>query len=143
MAAKLAFQYDREADILHVSSRPPYAEQESEELGEHRGLDLISGEVLKFDFQGDPTLKIPHMGWNELQFPRETPLFAGLEPGTRVYFVHSYYCRPTDESVVAATCTHGAPFCAALSRDNVFATQFHPEKSGAAGLKILDNFARL
>lgn len=116
---------------------------ESEELGLHRGLNVVPGRVVKFDFGGDPTLKIPHMGWNELRFPRETPLFAGIEPGSRVYFVHGYYCSPEDPSVIAATCTHGTTFCAALAQGNVYATQFHPEKSGAAGLRILDNFARL
>jgi imidazole glycerol-phosphate synthase subunit HisH len=116
---------------------------ESEELGRHEGLDLVRGQVRKFDFDGDPSLKIPHMGWNELHFPRDTPLFRGLEEGVRVYFVHSYYCAPQDPSVAAATCTHGRAFCAALVRDNVYAVQFHPEKSGGAGLRILDNFARL
>lgn len=116
---------------------------ESEELGHFRGLDLVSGRVLRFKPNGDPSLKIPHMGWNELRFSRRTPLFAGLDEGVQVYFVHSFYCRPEDPSVTAATCTHGESFCAALARDNVFATQFHPEKSGAAGLQILDNFARL
>lgn len=116
---------------------------ESEELGQHRGLDVIPGQVLRFQPNGDPTLKIPHMGWNRLHFPRETPLMAGLEEGVQVYFVHSFYCQPADDGVTAATCTHGQTFCAALARDNVFAVQFHPEKSGAAGLRILDNFARL
>ena len=116
---------------------------ESEELGRHRGLDLVPGSVVKFDFPEDSQLKIPHMGWNTLRFPRETRLFRGLEDGTSVYFVHSFYCRPEDPSVTAAVCEHGLPFCAALERDNLFAAQFHPEKSGAAGLKILDNFARL
>jgi glutamine amidotransferase len=119
---------------------------ESEELGRFRGLDLVHGPVLKFDFSpfpGGTAPKIPHMGWNALHFPRQTPLFSGLEDGTQVYFVHSYYCRPENPEVVAATCAHGGPFCAALARGNVFATQFHPEKSGAAGLRILDNFARL
>jgi imidazole glycerol-phosphate synthase subunit HisH len=116
---------------------------ESEELGRHRGLDLLPGRVVKFDFGGDPLLKIPHMGWNELRFPRESPLFRGLEDGERVYFVHSFYCRPEDEGTVAALTPHGGPFCSALSRENVHAVQFHPEKSGAAGLRILDNFARL
>ena len=116
---------------------------ESEELGRYRGLDLVPGRVLKFDFNGDPALKVPHMGWNGLHFPRPGPLFAGLEEGTPVYFVHSYVCVPADGAVVAATSDHGGPFCAALARENVYAVQFHPEKSGAAGLRILDNFARL
>jgi imidazole glycerol-phosphate synthase subunit HisH len=116
---------------------------ESEELGRFRGLDLVPGQVVRFDFNGDPSLKIPHMGWNALRFPRSSPLFAGLEEGVQVYFVHSFHCCPEHGSVVAATCTHGTPFCAALARDNVYATQFHPEKSGAAGLRILDNFAHV
>jgi glutamine amidotransferase len=116
---------------------------ESEELGCHTGLDLVPGTVERFDFNGDPSLKVPHMGWNALTFPRATPLFAGLEAGVQVYFVHSYYCRPADSGVTAAECTHGIPFCAGLVKDNLHAVQFHPEKSGAAGLRILDNFSRL
>lgn len=115
----------------------------SEELGQHEGLNLVPGQVVKFDFGADPALKIPHMGWNTLSFPRETRLFRGLEDGAFVYFVHSFYCLPDDPSVTAAVCEHGLPFCAALERDNLFAAQFHPEKSGAAGLRMLDNFARL
>jgi glutamine amidotransferase len=116
---------------------------ESEELGLHRGLDVVPGRVVRFDFNGDATLKVPHMGWNELRFPRASPLFEGLEQGTRVYFVHSFYCRPEEPSVTTATCSHGLDFCAGLDQNNVYAVQFHPEKSGAAGLRILDNFARL
>src|SRR5687768_13937168 len=115
----------------------------SEELGSHRGLDLVPGQVLRFQSGGDPGLKIPHMGWNKLRFPRRTALFEGLEDGVQVYFVHSYCCRPDDPAVTAAVCTHGTEFCAALSAGSVHAAQFHPEKSGAAGLRILDNFARL
>jgi glutamine amidotransferase len=115
----------------------------SEELGQHSGLALIPGQVLRFHPNGDPDLKIPHMGWNSLTFPHPTILMEGLENGVQVYFVHSFYCAPEDPSVTAATCVHGRHFCAALTHENVFATQFHPEKSGAAGLRILDNFARL
>jgi glutamine amidotransferase len=115
---------------------------ESEELGQHTGLDLIPGQVLRFQPNGDPDLKIPHMGWNALTFPRHTALMDGLEDGVQVYFVHSFYCAPADPSVTAATCVHGHPFCAAIAHENLFATQFHPEKSGAPGLRILDNFAR-
>ena len=115
---------------------------ESEELGRHEGLGLIPGRVVRFQPNGRP-VKVPHMGWNELRFPRPSPLFAGLEDGVSVYFVHSYYCRPQDAAVEAAVCDHGGPFCAALATENVYAVQFHPEKSGAVGLRILDNFARL
>ncbi len=116
---------------------------ESEELGRHRGLGLVPGQVLRFREPGDPSVKIPHMGWNELRFPRPTTLMAGLQEGVRVYFVHSYCCHPEDPAVAAATCEHGETFCAALETGNLYAVQFHPEKSGAAGLRILDNFARL
>jgi imidazole glycerol-phosphate synthase subunit HisH len=116
---------------------------QSEELGLHSGLDLIPGKVVRLQANGDPNLKIPHIGWNALHFPRETPLFQGLAEGTQVYFVHSYYCSPSSDEVTAAVCTHGVPFAAALATRNIYAVQFHPEKSGAAGLRILDNFARM
>jgi glutamine amidotransferase len=113
----------------------------SEELGLHAGLGAVSGKVVKFDEA--PNLKIPHMGWSALSFPRPTKLFHGIEPGAMVYFVHSYHVLPDDPDVVAATSTHGTEFVAAIERDNVMAVQFHPEKSSAVGMKILDNFARL
>jgi glutamine amidotransferase len=119
---------------------------ESSELGSHGGLDLVPGRVRRFEFSGDAAsedLKVPHMGWNALHFPRPSPLFVGLPAGTMVYFVHSYYCLPANEAATAATADHGVRFSAALWQDNLFATQFHPEKSGAAGLRMLDNFARL
>jgi glutamine amidotransferase len=118
---------------------------ESEEGSLCRGLDLVPGRVRRFEFNGRAavgTLKVPHMGWNALRFPRASPLFEGVEDGAMVYFVHSYYCCPASPGVVAATTDHGGEFCAALWQDNLFATQFHPEKSGAIGLRILDNFAR-
>lgn len=116
---------------------------ESDELGQWRGLDVIPGRVLRFDAQGDPDLKIPHMGWNRLAFPQQCPLFDGVTDGTQVYFVHGFYCRPDDSGMVAATCRHGVTFCAGLRQDNIYAVQFHPEKSGAAGMRILDNFAKV
>jgi len=118
---------------------------ESDELGLHRGLNLLPGRVTRFDFNGRAAaedLKVPHMGWNALKFPHPSPLFEGLSDGAMVYFVHSSYCLPDDEAVTSAVSDHGGTFCAALWRDNLFATQFHPEKSGAAGMRILDNFAR-
>lgn len=119
---------------------------ESEELGCHRGLDVVPGEVVKFDWNGDAALanlKIPHMGWNRLRREHPSALLEGVPDGAMVYFVHSYYCCPTDADTVAATAEHGVRFCASLSRDRIFATQFHPEKSGEVGLRMLDNFARL
>jgi imidazole glycerol-phosphate synthase subunit HisH len=119
---------------------------ESEELGCHRGLDVVPGEVVKFDWNGAAdlaNLKIPHMGWNRLRLEGRSPLLTGVPDEAMVYFVHSYYCCPGDAATVAATTEHGVRFCASLWRDNIFATQFHPEKSGEVGLRMLDNFARL
>ena len=112
----------------------------SEELGLHQGLGILEGKIEKFPAQSD--LKVPHMGWSELHFPRESRLFAGLPQGEMCYFVHSYHAR-CDAEVIAASAHHGAEFVAGVERGNVMGAQFHPEKSSAAGLKILDNFARL
>ena len=111
------------------------------EGGRHEGLGILEGEVVKFDLPKD--YKVPHMGWNELSFRRPCPLFEGLGEGTHCYFVHSYYVSPKDKKVVAAETDYGDPFCSVAWRDNVYATQFHPEKSQADGLRILKNFAEL
>ena len=119
---------------------------ESEEFGIHRGLDVIPGRVVRFPEglrEGGEELKVPHMGWNQLAIRRRPPVFAGIEDGTNVYFVHSFYVKPDDESVVAATTGYGIEFCAAVWKDNIVATQFHPEKSQETGLKILKNFGEL
>ena len=113
----------------------------SEELGLHAGLGILPGKVEKF--APLPNLKIPHMGWSALHIPHESRLLRGLETGASVYFVHSYYALPDDANCIAATANHGIEFVAAVERDNVMACQFHPEKSSAVGLKILDNFARI
>ena len=113
----------------------------SEELGVHQGLGILPGKVVKF--APVPNLKVPHMGWSALQFPRESKLFAGLDEGEMTYFVHSYHALAEEESVVAARGEHGEMFVAGVERENVMGAQFHPEKSSAAGLRILDNFARL
>jgi glutamine amidotransferase len=89
-------------------------------------------------------LKVPHMGWNQLRIKRrDCPLLKGVEDGSHVYFVHSYYCAPTNKSLVCATTEYGIEFCSMLWSGNVFATQFHPEKSQTVGLKMLENFVRL
>jgi glutamine amidotransferase len=145
----------READLIepileHIEREKPFLGvclalqllfDWSEELGLHAGLGVLSGKVTRLpEF---PNLKIPHMGWSKLEFPRESQLFRGIENGASVYFVHSYHAVPDSESIVAARSTHGVPFVAAVERDNVMATQFHPEKSSAIGLKILDNFGKV
>ena len=109
------------------------------EFGDHAGLGWLPGDVVRMT-PSDPALKIPHMGWNELTFTKPHPLFEGLEPGAHAYFVHSYVIRPADPAHVLATTDYGGPFAAAVGRDNIAGTQFHPEKSQNAGLKILGNF---
>lgn len=111
------------------------------EDGRHVGLGILPGEVVRFDLPAE--YKVPHMGWNQLDVRRPAPLLAGLAPGTFVYFVHSYYVVPRDESVVATQTHYGRPFCSMVWRDNIMATQFHPEKSQADGLRMLANFAQL
>jgi glutamine amidotransferase len=122
---------------------------ESEEMGRHRGLNLVPGRVLRFEERNlGPAakgVKVPQIGWNALQLAPEnrSPLFTGLPDGAEVYFVHSYYCTPDDPRAVAATTDFIAPYCSSIAVGNIFGMQFHPEKSGTVGLKILDNFARL
>ena len=115
----------------------------SEENGEWAGLDILPGRVVRFEPNG---LKVPHMGWNALQFPADRercPLFDGLPADPYMYFVHSYYAVPSDADLVAATADYGVTFAAAVSRGNVFGTQFHPEKSQALGLQVIANFGLL
>ena len=113
----------------------------SYEDGEWEGLGLVPGKVVRFEDQ--PGLKIPHMGWNILQVAKPNPLLAGIAAGSYVYFVHSYHVVPDDESVIATRTEHGIPFVSSIARDNLFATQFHPEKSQSVGLRLLKNFADL
>lgn len=106
------------------------------------GLGVFAGRVVRFADR--PGLKVPQIGWNQIQVARpDCPLFAGVADGSYVYFVHSFYPKPQDDSIVAARTTHGDTFASAVWRDNIFATQFHPEKSQAVGLKLLENFVRL
>jgi glutamine amidotransferase len=111
----------------------------SYEDGEHEGLNIFEGDVVRFT--PTPGLKIPHMGWNSLRIVQDTPLFSDLPDAPSVYFVHSYYPVPRDASLVAAQADYPTPFCAAIARGNVFATQFHPEKSQRVGLHLLKQFA--
>lgn len=117
---------------------------ESEENGGTACLDILPGKVRFFgddlkNEHGD-VLKVPHMGWNQVHQVSEHPLWQGIEQDERFYFVHSYYVEPAQQSDIAATTTHGVEFAAALHRDNIFATQFHPEKSQHAGLQLYRNF---
>jgi glutamine amidotransferase len=111
------------------------------EEGNVATLGLLPGVTRRFAL-ADKTLKIPHMGWNELHIEQPHALLDDVSTGHEVYFVHSYYPDPTRRSDVYATADHGGAFCAALGRDNLFAAQFHPEKSGRVGLALLERFAR-
>ena len=111
----------------------------TEEGGEYKCLDIIPGRVKKLP-EG---LKIPHMGWNQVRQLKAHAIFTGIDDNTNFYFVHSYYARPLDSQVVAGTTDYGIEFCSMVIRDNLFATQFHPEKSGEAGLTMYSNFLKI
>lgn len=119
---------------------------DSVEFGLYSGLNVIPGHVLRFPDQmkvAGEKLKVPQMGWNQLSFKRRPPVFEGIDNGSNVYFVHSYYVKPDDSSVIATTTDYGIEFCSSVWKDNIVATQFHPEKSQAIGLQILKNFAKI
>lgn len=123
---------------------------ESEEHGHHKGLNLVQGKVLRFPDRvmtrtvkgADEAvrLKVPHIGWNDLRLQRKAPVLRDVPEGSHVYFVHSYYVVPHDEELVATMTTYGLEFTSSIWKDNIFACQFHPEKSHDVGLKILKRF---
>jgi len=115
-----------------------------EEQGKHRGLGWICGTVRKMT-SDDRRVRIPHMGWNEVELTRESPLFADLEHRPAFYFLHGYHfdVAESEAGAVLARCEHGRPYVAAVAKDNVFGVQFHPEKSQLAGLRLLRNFVQL
>jgi glutamine amidotransferase len=112
---------------------------DTEEGGRHKCLDIIPGRVRKL--QG--AFKVPHMGWNQVQQLKPHPIFDGIPDNSNFYFVHSYYADPEDRAVVAATTDYGTRFCSMVIRDNLIATQFHPERSGEYGLRMYSNFLDL
>jgi glutamine amidotransferase len=117
------------------------------EDGEHAGLGVLRGACVRFDVDESMGLKVPHMGWNQLDIRRPAPILRDLPDQSNVYFVHGYHVIPApahgNEDVIATTTDYGRPFVSSIWRDNVMATQFHPEKSQKVGLKILENFASL
>lgn len=115
--------------------------EHSDEMGIHKGLGILEGYVTRFP--NDLGLKVPHMGWNQLRLTRHSPLVAGLSDTSYAYFVHSYYCVPQRPDDILITADYGMAFCAGVQRDNIYAVQFHPEKSQATGLRILNNFLKL
>jgi glutamine amidotransferase len=122
---------------------------ESEEFGKCMGLDVLRGKVVKFDFELPTpnsqlsTLKVPHMGWNEIKMQKSNPLFKGITDKSYFYFVHSFYVVPEDKSIIATTTDYGIDFTSSIWKDNIFAVQFHPEKSQSAGLQVLKNFGEI
>ena len=114
---------------------------ESEEFGSHKGLDLIRGRVVKF--KPGPDLKVPHMGWNTIEIKKKVSMLQGIVSGDFFYFVHSYYVNPEETQWVSTTTDYGKPFVSSICKENLFATQFHPEKSQDKGLRILENFVKL
>ena len=116
--------------------------EKSEEFSSRAaGLGVFGGRVVRFT---KSEIKVPQIGWNEVEFEKpECPILTGIESGSHFYFVHSYFPKPTDESIVATRTTYGESFASAAWHDNVFATQFHPEKSQKVGLKMLENFVGL
>jgi len=124
---------------------------ESNEMGIHQGLGLMAGKVKRFPDNFTihnsqftiHNLKVPHMGWNQLEPAWESKLLAGVSTGDYTYFVHSYYCDPEDATAVLAWTDYGFPFASVVQKDNVYGLQFHPEKSQAVGLRILQNFLEI
>jgi glutamine amidotransferase len=122
---------------------------EGEEFGIHKGLGIFPGRVVRFPFSqpGSPaskdSLKVPHMGWNSVKIQKNFPALEGVAEGTHFYFVHSYYPVPEDREIIATTTDYGGEFVSSIGRGNLFACQFHPEKSQCSGLKILKNFGLL
>lgn len=110
------------------------------------GLNIFAGKVVRFENNDSEKLKIPHMGWNNIYINQQNAaakiLFNNVENSTRYYFVHSYYVVPDDQNIIAAKCNYGKDFACAIAKDNIFATQFHPEKSSASGLQIIENFLK-
>jgi imidazole glycerol-phosphate synthase subunit HisH len=111
----------------------------SEEGGEHECLGILQGRVVRFS----NGLKVPHMGWNQVRILKQHPIFDGVDDGSYFYFVHSYYPQPADPEVVIGETEYGVNFASVIARDNIVATQFHPEKSGEAGLRMYSNFLKI
>lgn len=143
VAAPLRRALDEGRPVLAVCVGMQALMERSEENGGVDCLGILPGGVKRFPAGmklGDEALKVPHMGWNQVQHTLDHRLWAGIESGSRFYFVHSYYVEPADAELVAARCDYGLNFCSAMARKNLFATQFHPEKSHTDGLRLLQNF---
>lgn len=130
----------REVPLLGICLGMQLFCEVSEENGVHQGLNLVPGRVTRFQLPS--SYKVPHMGWNQVEPVADSRLFAGIAADSHFYFVHSYHVNPGEPKWVGAYCQYGYDFVCALEHHNLFATQFHPEKSGEWGLRLLNNFAR-
>lgn len=142
MEEALLREVERGKPLLGICLGMQLLFDESLEFGTHRGLSLVPGRVVGMQGTIPEDLLIPHIGWNALNFHRQSPLFLGIEEGAHVYFVHSYYAAECEQSLVATT-EYGSRLTAAVERGNVFGCQFHPEKSGEVGLSILRAFVEM
>lgn len=133
--------FDQGKPILGICLGMQAMARKSFEGGEHQGLGWIQGDVVELQ-PFDPALRVPHIGWNDVQYRQDSPLFEGLPASPDFYFVHSYYLNCDNQDDVDATCDYGGTITAAARKNNIFATQFHPEKSQDYGLKILENFLK-
>jgi glutamine amidotransferase len=135
---KLLREYIKEKPLLGICLGLQLYFTESEEEGLHKGLDFIKGKVVRLP----PMVKIPHIGWSSIKIKKEGGILEGMKDGDFFYFVHSYYAKPK-EDVCLATTEYGVEIPVVLQKDNIFATQFHPEKSGKKGLRLLKNFIKI
>ncbi len=138
-------QFDKGTPILGICLGTQIIFEESEEDGGTKTLGLVKGRVVRFpkdlNYNGEK-LKVPHMGWNKVKWVKEHPVFSGLDPDYEFYFVHSYFPSPAEREIVVGETFYGIWFTSAIAYKNLVAVQFHPEKSGRPGLKILENFSK-
>lgn len=135
--------------INHIESGKPYLGiclglqilfEYGYEFGTHKGLGVLKGTVVRFDDRLN--IKIPHMGWNQIWKKKDSKIFKNIEDGSYFYFVHSYYVQPEEKEIIATTTDYAIDFCSSVEKDNIWAVQFHPEKSQKLGLKLLENFKK-
>lgn len=141
MLSAIKEQIDNKKAFLGICLGMQLLFEQSQEAGKTKGLGVLQGKVKKFSDKN--SLKVPHMGWNQLKVNPKCPLLKGIADKSYVYFCHSYYPEPKNKLDIAATCEYGVDFCALIWRQNLYGTQFHPEKSQAVGIKILKNFIQL
>jgi len=134
---------DRGTPFLGICLGMQLLFDESEEFGPVKGLGILRGRVVRFNGREAEALRVPHMGWNTLRQRRDVPHLGGVGDGAYAYFVHSYYAVPADPAIIVTETPYGVAFASSVIRDNVFAVQWHPEKSQETGLKVLANFAAI